>query len=79
LLCQLTADASGRPVVAGPVEATAIGNIVIQAIAAGELADLAQARELIARSFPTVVYEPGGDWSAARARYADMVASRAAA
>jgi rhamnulokinase len=79
LLCQLTADASGRPVVAGPVEATAIGNIVVQAIAAGELADLSQARELVARSFPTVVYEPSGDWTAARARYADMVASRAAA
>jgi rhamnulokinase len=79
LLCQLTADASGRPVVAGPVEATAIGNIVVQAIAAGELADLAQARELVARSFPTVVYEPSSDWSAARARYADMVASRATA
>ena len=46
LLCQLTADISGRQVVAGPVEATAIGNIAIQAIAAGELADIGEAREL---------------------------------
>ena len=67
LLCQLTADATGRPVVAGPVEATAIGNIAIQAIATGELRDIHQARELIARSFPTVTYEPTGDWSEARA------------
>ncbi len=44
LLCQLTANASKREVVAGPVEATAIGNIAIQAITAGELSDLGQAR-----------------------------------
>jgi rhamnulokinase len=79
LLCQLTADASGRQVVAGPVEATAIGNIAIQAIAAGELRDIGQARELIARSFPTLTYEPSGDWSEARARYAAMQASRSQA
>jgi rhamnulokinase len=70
LLCQLTADASARPVVAGPIEATAVGNIAIQAIAAGEVADISEARELIARSFPVVQYEPRGDWSEARARYA---------
>jgi rhamnulokinase len=78
LLCQLTADVSGRQVVAGPVEATAIGNIAIQAIAAGELADIGQARELIARSFPAATYEPTGDWSEARGRYTEMLASRAA-
>ncbi len=60
LLCQMTANASRRQVVAGPVEATAIGNIVIQAIASGELRDLAEARELIARSFPMKTYEPQG-------------------
>jgi rhamnulokinase len=79
LLCQLTADASGRPVVAGPVEATAIGNIAIQAIAAGELAGIGQARELVARSFPVSTYEPRADWSEARARYAAMVAGRSSA
>jgi len=73
LLCQLTADVSGRPVVAGPVEATAIGNIAIQAIAAGELADIGQARQLIGRSFPTATYEPSGDWSEGRARFASIV------
>ncbi len=74
LLCQITADISGRQVVGGPVEATAIGNIAIQAITSGELRDLAQARELIARSFPMKTYEPKGDWAEARARFAEMLA-----
>ena len=78
LLCQLAADASGRQVVAGPVEATAIGNIAIQAITAGELRDIGQARELVARSFPMETYEPRDDWSEARARYAEVVATSAA-
>ncbi len=76
LLCQITADVSGREVVAGPVEATAIGNIAIQAITAGELRDLAQARELIARSFPMKTYEPSGDWSEARGRFAELLSSQ---
>jgi len=76
LLCQITADVSGCQVVAGPVEATAIGNIAIQAITAGELDDLAQARELIARSFPMQTYEPSGDWSDARGRFAEMMTTR---
>ena len=50
LLCQLTADLTGLPVFAGPIEATALGNVLVQAIAAGELTDLAQARELAAAS-----------------------------
>jgi rhamnulokinase len=75
LLCQLTADVSGRPVTAGPVEATAIGNIAIQAISAGELSGITEARELVARSFPTVTYEPSGDWSEARARFAALRAA----
>jgi rhamnulokinase len=59
LLCQLTADRTGRPVLAGPVEATAIGNVLVQARAAGlvngELEDL---RALVARAFPPVEYRP---------------------
>jgi rhamnulokinase len=59
LLCQLTADRTGRPVLAGPVEATAIGNVLVQARAAGlvhgELEDL---RVLVARAFPPVEYRP---------------------
>jgi rhamnulokinase len=74
LLCQMTANASKREVVAGPVEATAIGNISIQAIASGELADLGQARELIARSFPMTTYEPKGFfWREAQERFAQLM------
>ncbi len=58
LLCQFTADACGIPVYAGPEEATAIGNLASQAIAAGELKDLAQAREMVRASFDVVTYEP---------------------
>jgi rhamnulokinase len=74
LLCRLTAGATGLPVRAGPVEATAIGNLAVQAIAAGELASVAEARQLVARSFPIISYEPEGDWAEARARFASLVA-----
>jgi rhamnulokinase len=50
LLNQLTADACGRPVVAGPVEATALGNLMIQAIATGRLADIEAGRVAVAES-----------------------------
>ena len=64
LLCQLTADACGRPVVAGPVEATALGNILVQARAAGLVGDLRAARRLLAATQPTRRYEPapGVNW-----------------
>jgi rhamnulokinase len=58
LLNQFTADACGRPVVAGPVEATALGNIVVQAIAAGILPDRAAGRQAVKRSGGMVEYEP---------------------
>ena len=74
LLCRLTASATGLPVRAGPVEATASGNLCVQAIAAGELASIAEARELVARSFPVTTYEPSGDWAEARARFTDVAA-----
>jgi hypothetical protein len=45
-------------VLAGPVEATAIGNMAVQAIALGELGSVPEAREMIRRSFPPEVYEP---------------------
>jgi rhamnulokinase len=58
-LCQLTSDAAGLPVVAGPVEATALGNVAVQARAAGALADsLEEMRSVIAASSPLVRYEP---------------------
>ena len=60
LLCQLTADAAGVPVLAGPVEATALGNVLVQARAHGAAAGLARSdpRSMIAASFPLRRYEP---------------------
>ncbi|MCX7858971.1 MAG: rhamnulokinase [Chloroflexus sp.] len=58
LLCQLTADACRRPVVAGPAEGTALGNILVQAIAMGYLPDLATARQVAAASVAQQRYEP---------------------
>jgi rhamnulokinase len=69
LLCQLTADVSGRPVLAGPVEATAVGNLLVQAWAAGEIGSLAELRAVVARSMPPTVYEPARDRGAAEAAY----------
>jgi rhamnulokinase len=58
LLCQLTADACGKPVIAGPVEATAIGNALVQAISLGYLGSLPEGRQLVANSFPLKDYQP---------------------
>jgi rhamnulokinase len=58
LLNQLAANITGRVVVAGPVEATAIGNVLIQAMGAGVVKDLKEARAIVARSFPVERFEP---------------------
>jgi rhamnulokinase len=58
LLCQFTADACARPVIAGPVEATAAGNVLTQALGTGAIGSLAEAREVVRRSFDLVTYEP---------------------
>lgn len=58
LLCQFTADACNRQVLAGPVEATAIGNVLVQAIGLGLLNSLADAREVVRRSFEVRTYDP---------------------
>ncbi|MFB9724919.1 rhamnulokinase [Planobispora longispora] len=72
LLCQLTADACGLPVVAGPVEATALGNVLVQARAAGVAGPgLPELRTLVRETQDLVRYEPRGDaraWAAAEAR-----------
>ncbi|WP_046469564.1 rhamnulokinase [Allosalinactinospora lopnorensis] len=71
LLCQWTADALGLPVVAGPVEATAIGNIIVQARAHGAAADLAGLRRLVHDTQELRHHSPSGDrtaWDAAAAR-----------
>jgi rhamnulokinase len=76
LLCQMTADATGRLVLAGPVEATVLGNGLVQLMARGELADLAQARELVRASFPVRRYVPRqtAAWEAVyRERFAGLL------
>ncbi len=58
LLNQMTADATGRPVLAGPVEGTAIGNVLVQALALGDVASLTELRVIVRRSFPLETYLP---------------------
>jgi rhamnulokinase len=58
LLCQMIADATGRPVVAGPVEATAIGNLLVQLVARGGRVDLREVRQIVRDSFELAHYEP---------------------
>ncbi len=66
-LCRFTASAINRPVYAGPIEATAIGNLSTQLISLGEVGSLDQAREVVANSFPLDVYLPQNpaDWDLA--------------
>ncbi|WP_123506552.1 rhamnulokinase family protein [Frondihabitans sp. PhB188] len=70
LLCRLTADRTGRTVLAGPVEATAIGNVLVQALAAGLVpagSSLEALRDLVRQAFPPVRYEPSAAAAAAAA------------
>ncbi|HSJ53511.1 MAG TPA: rhamnulokinase family protein [Anaerolineae bacterium] len=71
LLNQFTAEATGRVVIAGPTEATATGNILVQALALGEIASLAEGRDLVRTSFQTETYEPGSaaGWDEAYQKY----------
>ena len=71
LLCEWTAHASGLPVLAGPDEATLYGNLLVQAIALGELSSLAEARDIVRRSYRQTAYEPDGSeaWREARERF----------
>jgi rhamnulokinase len=71
LLNQFTADATGCQVIAGPIEATAIGTILLQAIALGHLSSLAEGRALVRRSFDVTSYEPQDSsvWDEAYSRY----------
>jgi rhamnulokinase len=61
LLCQFAADATGRPVIAGPAEATAIGNILVQAMALRSVSSHEEMRTIVKDSFEPVEYEPHGD------------------
>jgi rhamnulokinase len=75
LLNQFTADALQIPVLAGPVEATAAGNILVQAIALGDLPSLASARAVVRESFTVRAFEPqdSGDWQAAYGRFQGLL------
>jgi rhamnulokinase len=75
-LNQATADASGRPVLAGPVEATAIGNLLVQAMATGAIGSLAGGRALVAAAFPPERFEPRHPerWARAARVYEDIAA-----
>jgi rhamnulokinase len=74
LLCQLTADATGLPVYAGPVEATAIGNILVQAMASGKTSSLQQIRDIAINSSSTQLYEPEqtDDWDSLYQRFVQL-------
>ena len=72
LLCRWTADAAGLTVLAGPEEATLLGNLAVQAMALGEISSLAEAREVIHASVLPITYEPQetSTWQEARERFA---------
>jgi rhamnulokinase len=76
-LSQATADACGRQVEVGPAEATVLGNLLVQGIAMGRLADLKEGRTLVRKSFPPVVYEPhrSGEWNEMYAHFCGLFAS----
>lgn len=76
LLNQMTADATGCAVLAGPVEATAIGNVLTQALGLGLVSDLADIRAVVRRSFPVERYEPRNrqDWDQAYNRFCQFLA-----
>jgi sugar (pentulose or hexulose) kinase len=74
-LNQFTADATQCTCLAGPVEATALGNMLMQGIALGHIASLEYARNLVCKSFPPSVYQPGEakDWDQAYMRLLEMM------
>jgi rhamnulokinase len=76
-LCQMTADACNRRVVTGPIEATAIGNVMMQAVAAGAVSDIAEARSVIRDSFEMDEYAPrmSAPWDEAYARFEKLLDS----
>ena len=78
LLCQLAADCCDRVVMAGPVEATALGNVLVQAVGLGLIGSLAQAREVVGRSFALTRYEPRRDdrWGGLHARFEALLAEQ---
>ncbi len=76
LLSQLAADATGRKVITGPVEATAIGNLLIQALALGDIPSLDALREVVRRSFEVEAFQPTSTptWDEGYRRFTDLLA-----
>jgi rhamnulokinase len=74
LLCQMTSDAIGRKVVVGPEEATAAGNVLTQALGAGDVKDVWHIREIVAASFQPTCYQPqdGEAWDIAYRRFLNL-------
>jgi rhamnulokinase len=76
LLCQLTADATRRPVLAGPVEATALGNVMVQALARGQVGSPEEIRAVVRSSVGVERHEPGGDagrWGDVAERFSTLL------
>ena len=75
LLNQFTANATGRPVVTGPIEATAIGNILMQMLAMGQINSLREGRAIVRRSFPVETYQPQERqaWGKAYERFVKLI------
>ena len=75
LLNRFTANATGIPATAGPVEATALGNVIVQAIVSGELPSLEAAREMVGKSFKLETFEPQDRdaWNSAAERFGNLV------
>ncbi len=78
VLCQLTANSCGLPVMAGPIEATVLGNIAVCLQAAGEVSGLGEMRRVIARSFPVRRFEPQDTalWDASYSRFCSYVKTK---
>jgi len=76
-LCQFTANATGLPVIAGPMEATAVGNLLVQAMGLGLISSLDELRAIVRESFPLRRYEPkdGPQWQAAYERFQEVTAA----
>lgn len=74
-LCELTSDCIDMPVIAGPVEATALGNIILQLIALGEINSVEQGRKIIAENEDLIQYVPkhSAEWDSAYERYVNII------
>ena len=74
-LCELTAQSLGIPVIAGPVEATALGNIMLQLIALGEIESIEEGRKIIAETEKVKVFEEArtSDWDEAYVRFCKII------